>query len=108
MQPGSRQPKGGAMGVYVGERDVASGVSRVWVVNQPPRPDITEIVEVLARLRALTEPALDADPAEDSRRRTELIARKDALVAQREAAEASPPPVELKPHPTRSWAEQFD
>jgi hypothetical protein len=76
-------------------------------VHPPTRPDITQIVEVLAKLRALSEPDWDVDPVEEDRHRAELLTRKNALVAQLEAAESAPPPIELRPRPSE-FIDQFD
>ena len=84
------------MRVYVGERDPATGPCRVWVTHEPPRPSLTEVVELISDLRSLSKPwplpERDGDGAE---RRDQILARKDRLVAQLEAIEQTPPPVEM-------------
>lgn len=106
------------MRVYVGERDPASGQCRVWLVHEPPRPSLVEVVELIADLRRLSAPpppdlALgdrarggdDPSAAGESEhagssgeaelRRADVLARKEALVAQLEAAERAPAAAEL-------------
>lgn len=77
------------MRVYVGEL-AEDGRHRVWVVHEEARIDLTEIVEVTAQLRALSDPLSIANLDRDG-----VIARKEAIIAQIEATASLPPPVEL-------------
>lgn len=77
------------MRVYVGELG-EDGRHRVWVVHEGARIDLTEIVEVTAQLRALSDPLSSANLDRDG-----VIARKEAIIAQIEATASAPPPVEL-------------
>lgn len=85
------------MRVYIGERDAGTGRTRVWVVHEPPRPALTEVVDLIGELRSLSGVLrADDDPEQARARREEVVRRKDALVAQLEAAERTPPAVELR------------
>ena len=79
------------MRVYAGERDPESGVGRAWVVHEPPRLDVAEVVEIIAELRSLSA----VPPRDRARQRADVLARKEALVTQLAALEEAPPPVEL-------------
>lgn len=85
------------MRVYVGERDPENGTARVWVVQEQPRPDIAEIVELIAEIRSVSSsvPVFDNDEAEE-RRRADVLARKERLITQIEHAAEAPRPVELE------------
>jgi hypothetical protein len=84
--------------VYVGEREPESGRCRLWLVHEVPRPDLAELVEVMAELRRLSQPPFvgESGPNREGSR-ADILARKDALVAQLHAAEELPEPVELSP-----------
>ena len=85
------------MRVYIGERDAGTGSTRVWVVREPPRPALTEVVDLIGEIRSLSGVLrADDDPDQARTRREEVLRRKDALVAQLEAAERTPPAVELR------------
>jgi hypothetical protein len=85
--------------VYVGERELESGRCRLWVVHEESGPDLTEVVELLAELRRLSQPLqlLRDTGSEREQRRAEVLARKDALVAQLKDAAERPPALELSP-----------
>src|SRR5437763_748279 len=84
------------MRVYVGERDRADGSVRVWVLTEQPRPDIAEIVDLIAEIRSLSSSTslFDQGDAEE-RRRADVMARKDRLIAHIEQASDAPRPAEL-------------
>src|SRR3954470_14326372 len=87
----SADEEGDRMRVYLGER--ADGRAQVWIANRMPRPDLAEIVEVLAGLRRLNE-----DPPGTSdyeRQRAEYLSRKDELIERIEATSNAPRPVAL-------------
>lgn len=85
------------MRVYIGQRDGATGRTRVWVAHEPPRPALTEVADLIGELRSLSGVLHEDDDPEQARtHREEVLRRKDALVAQLEAAERTPPAVELR------------
>ena len=66
------------MRVYAGERDPESGVGRVWVLHEPPRPDLAEVVEIIAELRSLSSVPLDET---DDRDRAKVFPQRQQCVA---------------------------
>ncbi|MEN3273439.1 MAG: hypothetical protein V7636_2200 [Actinomycetota bacterium] len=85
------------MRVYVGEQDELSGRCRVWIVHEEPRPEISEVVEVLGDLNKFMEFRRDGSVDDDyEHHRAETIARKNAIVEQLRAAETAPRPSELR------------
>jgi hypothetical protein len=84
--------------VYVGEREPESGRCRLWLVHEVARPDLAELVELMAELRRLSQPPfVDESGPNREGSRADILARKDALVDQLHAAEELPEPVELSP-----------
>jgi hypothetical protein len=70
----------------------------VRVVERPPTPEASEVVEVLAELQRLTDDPERWSPGQSDgyrQRRDEYLARKDDLVARIRSAEARPAPVML-------------
>lgn len=84
------------MRVYVGERDPDDAKCRVWVVHEPPRPALSDVVDLIGELRSLSGILhVDDDPAAARARREDVLRRKEALIALLDSAEQSPPPAEL-------------
>lgn len=80
------------MRFYVGDR--SEGNPRVFIIQREPRPDISEVVEVLADLERLPRWHAELEP-DAIDQRAAFKARKDDLVARLKVAENADHPVRL-------------
>ncbi|MGH3370992.1 MAG: DUF6166 domain-containing protein [Nocardioidaceae bacterium] len=80
------------MRVWVGNR-IDDGTTAVFAFDQPARPSLDEIGELLRELRQLND-----DPATDLARQTDFVARKQDLIERIEADE-NPVPAVVPIHP---------
>lgn len=84
------------MRVYVGEQDDVAGRCRVWIVQEEPRPEVSEVVEVLGDLNRLMDLRRDGSTGEDyEQHRARALARKNEIIEQIRRADDAPRPVEL-------------
>ena len=84
------------MRVYIGEQDEVAGRCRVWVAHEAPRPDISEVVAVLAEINTLADLRHDGTTSDEyDQQHAKTIARKNAIIDQLQAAERLPAPTEL-------------
>ena len=73
------------MRVWVGDR-IDDGTTAVFAFEQPPRPSLDEVGDLLRELRQLND-----DPATDLVREMEFLTRKRDLIERIEASESPVP-----------------
>lgn len=85
------------MRVYVGEQDEVTGNCRVWIVQEEPRPEVSEIVDVLGDLNQLMDLRRDGTTTEEyEQHRASAVARKNEIIEQIRKADEAPRPVALR------------